>query len=222
VEPGQGGLVEPFAAEALQPAGVGLATAQGPHIEGGALQGGDHRRIIQLGIVGEDGHGGVGGDQVGEHLVRPGVDYPIHMGEALRGGEGPTGIDQVDPPAQDLGDGGQGDADVGAPYDEEEGRGHIGLNVDLDLALGGGQADGSGVAEGQIAPRDLLNPGVQLRMPGRQAVPGGLHDPFGAQPGLRTPDHCGHRDGLLPADRLPHPLEPVHGLAPFAFTGGAR
>lgn len=70
--------------KALDTGGVGFSAAQDTDVEGGAGESRNDRRVIDLGIVRENGHSGRWRQfKVGECLLRPGLDQPVDVGKSL-------------------------------------------------------------------------------------------------------------------------------------------
>ncbi len=155
------------------------------------LERADEGRLVELGIVGEDGDVGVGQDlDLLQCLVGPALDDAVGVGEALGGRQLGAGVGDDDIEAERLGEAGERLRDVDRAEDEERRRRRKGLDEDLDRLVVPGDDDRDAFPTAHAPGDRVRRPGPRRRAsrrPGRQASrPAGS----GAS---RRPDRRGRR-----------------------------
>ncbi|CAO0831978.1 hypothetical protein SMICM17S_04095 [Streptomyces microflavus] len=145
MQPGQFAVGEADLAQPVVALQVGAARAHRADVGDREAQCGLQQRHVELGVVGEDAEHrtGVGGGPR-EVAVGPVDDDLVGLGEACGGGEDGPGVADGDPVAEELPGPDQRGGEVDGAEDDHAGRGHAGLDQELDrpAAAGPFRADG--------------------------------------------------------------------------------
>src|SRR4051795_2560960 len=127
-------------AQAIFALTIRLSAADGADIARPCFQRSDQSRLIELGIMGQDGDIGVSIDCVGrQRLIGPGDEYLVRFGEPVLRREHRAGIVDQHAEPEHLRQPSEGLGDMYSSENDERGRGGIDIVEEIDLPGGRGR-----------------------------------------------------------------------------------